>query len=39
VKAPTIAQRFGKSPMTVYRLIERLQDREKAGDDTPEQDI
>ena len=39
VKAPTIAKRFGKSPMTVYRLIDRLQDREKAADDTPEQDI
>jgi len=24
VKAPEIAKRFGKSPMTVYRLIERL---------------
>jgi transposase len=23
VKAPEIARRFGKSPMTVYRLIER----------------
>jgi transposase len=32
VKAPTIAKRFGKSPMTVYRLIDRLQDRAKAGD-------
>jgi hypothetical protein len=38
VKAPTIAKRFGKSPMTVYRLIDRLQDREKAADDTPEHD-
>ena len=32
VKAPEIAKRFGKSPMTVYRLIERLQDRETVGD-------
>src|SRR5271157_5338043 len=32
VKAPEIARRFGKSPMTVYRLIERLQDHETAGD-------
>ena len=32
VKAPEIAKRFGKSPMTVYRLIERLQDHETAGD-------
>ena len=32
VKAPEIARRFGKSSMTVYRLIERRQDRETAGD-------
>jgi hypothetical protein len=32
VKAPTIAKRFGKSPMTVYRLIERDQQRVVADD-------
>jgi DNA-binding NarL/FixJ family response regulator len=29
VKAPEIARRFGKSPMTVYRLIERQQKRKE----------
>ena len=32
VKAPEIAKRFGNPPMTLYRLIERLQDHETAGD-------
>ena len=32
VKAPEIARRFGKSPMTVYRLIERNQGRKKSRD-------
>ena len=32
VKAPEIAGRFGKSPMSLYRLIERQQDREAVGD-------
>jgi hypothetical protein len=29
VRAPTIAKRFGKSPMTVYRLIESVRNRDK----------
>ena len=32
VKAPEIARRFGKSPTTVYRLIERQQERKKPGE-------
>lgn len=32
VKAPKIAKQFGKSPMTVYRLIERLKNRDTVGD-------
>ncbi len=34
VKAPEIARRLGKSPMTVYRLIERHQ-RRVVADETP----